>query len=369
MFHLYITLGYFIPAIYIYFRIKNLFINKGYRWIYSFIYILIAALAPFARFANNDMAGLRQLMILVSGYLVPFFLNLFLAILLYELFLLLNWGVKLVPTETRRNFKYKVYALSSIILLPVLVVIAGAINLNTIRTSEYTVEIPRRDSKLHRLKIAFVADFHLDKDSKMRFVNQYVKKINDIHPDILLYGGDIVEGRADNVIRPDIIAALKSIKTKYGSFGVLGNHEFYGSDDPGRLYPMIHTRLLRDEVIKIDNSFYLAGRVDQLVEERKPVKKILAKAASNLPVLIMDHRPTRFQEASRSKADIQFSGHTHNGQLFPLNLFLKNMYELSWGYKKEGNTHFFVTCGLRLWGPPVKTAGKSEIVVVNVVFR
>ncbi|NJK95137.1 MAG: hypothetical protein HC905_09695 [Bacteroidales bacterium] len=83
----------------------------------------------------------------------------------------------------------------------------------------------------------------------------------------------------------------------------------------------------------------------------------------------MDHRPTELQEASRTITDIQFSGHTHNGQLFPVNLFLKRMYELSWGYKKIRDTHFFVTSGLRLWGPPVKTAGKSEIMLVDVVLK
>lgn len=74
------------------------------------------------------------------------------------------------------------------------------------------------------------------------------------------------------------------------------------------------------------------------------------------------------QEVSRTEADVQFSGHTHNGQMFPINLITRCVYKLSWGYKKIRNTHFFVTSGLRLWGPPVKTAGKSEIVLVEILF-
>jgi predicted MPP superfamily phosphohydrolase len=66
---------------------------------------------------------------------------------------------------------------------------------------------------------------------------------------------------------------------------------------------------------------------------------------------------------------MQFSGHTHEGQLFPINLIVQNIYELSWGYQKIRNTHFFVTSGLRLWGPPVKTAGKSEIMLVEIHFE
>jgi predicted MPP superfamily phosphohydrolase len=71
---------------------------------------------------------------------------------------------------------------------------------------------------------------------------------------------------------------------------------------------------------------------------------------------------------SKTRADVQLSGHTHNGQLFPINLITGKVYELSWGYMKKGNTNFFVTSGIRLWGPPVRTTGKSEIVVINITF-
>ena len=83
----------------------------------------------------------------------------------------------------------------------------------------------------------------------------------------------------------------------------------------------------------------------------------------------MDHRPLDLQAVSRSNVDVQFSGHTHDGQLFPINLITNMVYELSWGYKKIRNTHFFVTSGLRLWGPQVKTAGKSEIMCVDIQFK
>jgi len=88
----------------------------------------------------------------------------------------------------------------------------------------------------------------------------------------------------------------------------------------------------------------------------------------SLPVILIDHRPTELEQASQNGVDLQMSGHTHNGQLFPLNLILRNMYRLSWGYEKIGQTHFFVTSGIMLWGPPVRTTAKSEIMVINVRF-
>ena len=368
MFQLYITLGYFIPAVYIYFRVRNLFINKGYRAWYTFIYLLIVAIAPIARFTHVELAGIRQIIILASGYLIPLFLYIFLAVLLYDFFLLINFFFKLLSKEKRNNFKYRLYTLSSIIILSILVVVGGAININTIQISEYRIEVPRRNSNIENLRVAFVADFHIDRNTKLKYVNQYVRKIKEINPDILLYGGDFVEGRADQNINPAIINALKSIGTKYGAYGINGNHEYYGSANPGSFYVKTGAVLIRDEMIKIEQSFYLAGRVDDMVEDRKTVNEIV-RNTSDLPVLLLDHRPTQLQEASRTPANVQFSGHTHNGQMFPLNFFLKRMYELSWGYKKIKNTHFFVTSGLRLWGPPVKTAGKSEIMLVDIEFK
>jgi predicted MPP superfamily phosphohydrolase len=88
-----------------------------------------------------------------------------------------------------------------------------------------------------------------------------------------------------------------------------------------------------------------------------------------MPVILMDHRPTQLREVSQTIADVQVSGHTHYGQMFPVNLITHTVYELSWGYKKIKNTHFFVTSGLRLWGPLVKTAGKSEIMLIDVKFE
>ena len=90
---------------------------------------------------------------------------------------------------------------------------------------------------------------------------------------------------------------------------------------------------------------------------------------STLPVIMIDHRPTELEQIGKAGVDISFSGHTHDGQLFPLNLILRNMYPLVYGYKKFTNTHSFVTSGIRLWGPPVRTVGKSEILVVDVRFK
>lgn len=369
MFHIYITVGYFIPAIYLFFRIWQLFIPKGYRFLYSLAFTGLAAISPLARYWRSAPDEIRDLLNLISGYLVPFLLYLFLTVLLYDLFLLLNLAVRLLPKTVRKSFRFRLYTLTGMILLSVAVVVCGAVNLNTIRVSRYQIEIPKKQSDIRHLRIAFVADMHIDKNLNLNFVKQYVHKVRELKPDIVLYGGDIVEGRWDKNVSKEMTDLLKSIKTKYGSYGILGNHEYYGSDKPGRFYPEAEIKLIREKVMKVGQSFSLAGRDDDHSDNRQSLKELLRKAPGNLPLIVLDHRPTELLQASRTNADIQFSGHTHNGQMFPINLFLKSMYELVWGYKKINNTHFFVTSGLRLWGPPVKTAGKSEIMLIDVELK
>lgn len=88
----------------------------------------------------------------------------------------------------------------------------------------------------------------------------------------------------------------------------------------------------------------------------------------SLPVILMDHRPTVISQIGSHSPDVVLSGHTHNGQLFPVNLITRKVYELSYGHLKKGETHFFVSSGIRLWGPPVRTTGKSEIVVIDITL-
>lgn len=86
------------------------------------------------------------------------------------------------------------------------------------------------------------------------------------------------------------------------------------------------------------------------------------------PKILLDHTPFNLNEAIENNIDIQLSGHTHHGQIFPGNLITPLIYEISWGYKKKANTHFYVTSGAGTWGPPVRIGSKSEIVKIKIKF-
>lgn len=367
-FHTIITLAYTIPNIYLFVRIWQLFISKGFKTLYSIIYFLFAMVYPVSNIFS-DMHASAPIFTFLANYLLPFYLYLFLFVLVTDIFLLFNLVFKIIPYERLRSPVVKKTGLISILSLSSVVVLAGIINFNTIRTSEYRIEIPRRSSQLNHLRIAFAADFHLNERTGIHFVRRFVAKIKETDPDIVILGGDIIEGDRDDGSITEYESVLNGIKPPYGVYGVLGNHEFYSGHDQGSFFKKAGIKVLCDSVIVIDGAFTLAGRYDSHFSGRKPVADLLSSSPDSLPLILADHRPTEIDEVSLSKADIQLSGHTHNGQLFPINLITRNVYQLSWGHMKKGNTHFFVTSGIRLWGPPVRTSGKSEIMVIDVDLK
>lgn len=364
-----INLAYIIPNIYVFIRIWQLFINKGYKLYYILIYILLASIYPVSNLFSEDSPGLVATVFnAIGNYILPFYLYLFLSVLAFDIFLLINWIFKIVSGDKMKTIKFKSTCLSAILFLSVAVVVAGIINFNTIRTTEYRIEIPGRSSGIKHLRIAFAADFHLQEGTNVQFVERFAEKIADINPDLMVFGGDIVEGDRQDENMTHFEKLLSEIKTKYGIYGVLGNHEYYGGQDKGSFFDKAGIKVLCDTIFIIDSSFNLGGRYDSHFNKRRSIGDFLKSATDSLPMILVDHRPTEIDKVSRTSVDVQLSGHTHNGQLFPINFITGKVYELSYGYKKIGNTHFFVTSGIRLWGPPVRTTGKSEIMVIDVTF-
>jgi predicted MPP superfamily phosphohydrolase len=364
-----INLAYVIPNIYVFLRIWQVLINKGYKLYYTIIYVLLVSIYPVSNlFSEEDTGFLADIFRMIGDYILPFYLYLFLSVLVFDIFLFINMLFRIIPSEKLKSQRFKIAGLSVILFFSIAVVVAGVINFNTIRTSEYRIEIPWKSSKINHLKIAFAADFHLKEETNIHFVERFVKRIAVINPDLMVFGGDIVEGDREDENMTGFEMLLREIKTRYGVFTVLGNHEYYAGQDKGNFFNKAGMKVLCDTIIVIDSSFNLGGRYDSHFRTRKSIDDLMKSVTDSLPMILIDHRPTEIDQVSKTAVDIQLSGHTHNGQLFPINLITRRVYQLSRGYKKIANTHFFVTSGIRLWGPPVRTAGKSEIMLIDVTF-
>jgi hypothetical protein len=132
--------------------------------------------------------------------------------------------------------------------------------------------------------------------------------------------------------------------------------------------------MLRDQSVKIADSFYLVGREDRSVGRfnghlRKALPELMAAVDKKYPVILMDHQPFGLNEAVTESVDLQISGHTHYGQIWPLNYIVERIYELAWGYKKIAGTHFYVSNGVGTWGPPVRVGNRPEIINIRLNFQ
>jgi hypothetical protein len=101
---------------------------------------------------------------------------------------------------------------------------------------------------------------------------------------------------------------------------------------------------------------------------RKNLVELLQWTNPETPSILLDHQPKNLFEAEDNSIDVQFSGHTHNGQLWPFNYITKAIFELSWGDLKKGTTNFYVSSGFGTWGPPVRTGNSPEVAVFNITF-
>jgi len=201
-----------------------------------------------------------------------------------------------------------------------------------------------------------------------------VNRINAQHPDIVVFGGDLIDEDIQSVIRHNVGEKLVQLKAKYGIYAVSGNHEYIGGIAKAIPYLENHgIKMLHDTAILIDGNFYLVGRDDRdkvrfTGNPRKPLAEIIAHVDKSMPLILFDHQPQKLGDAISNNIDLQISGHTHHGQLFPFNLITNAVYEISRGYKKIGNTQFYVSNGFGTWGPPIRIGNRPEIMVFNIQF-
>jgi predicted MPP superfamily phosphohydrolase/uncharacterized membrane protein len=356
-------------VIYVGWRLRRLIARRALKNLSTVLLALLAAGYPAAEsLAHGAVGGAKKVLILAGYYALPLVLYFIMTVLLVDLVIAILRLSKAVSRQTVQSEKFRRGRLTLVLALPVLVVAAGIVNANVLRVRGYTVEVPRRSSAVREVKVAFASDLHLSGLTPKDWLAKFVDKINAQKPDIVLIGGDILEGHGDDGAMGVYETQFKRLEARYGVFAVPGNHEGYARTKP-EFFDSSGIRLLQDAGEKIDDAFYLIGRKDGRSRNRKSVEELLVDAPGNLPIIMLEHRPADMESVGRTRVDLHLSGHTHDGQLFPANLITRRQYGLSWGHLKKGNTHFIVTSGAQLWGPPVRTVGASEILVIRVRFR
>ena len=221
-----------------------------------------------------------------------------------------------------------------------------------------------------KLKIVAVSDWHLGFGTSENRLKRDVDLINAEKPDIILIGGDLIDNSIVPAVTNEMDKELNRLQARLGIFMVPGNHEYISGFNTCRQFmSKTNIQLLRDSLVMLPGGLQIVGRDDHSNRNRLSVNDWAKLIDGSKPAIVIDHQPYQLQEAQQMKADLQFSGHTHNGQVIPLKYLTDYLFELSYGYKKMGNTHYYVTSGIALWGPPFRIGSQSEVVVFDCFFE
>lgn len=266
---------------------------------------------------------------------------------------------------------HSVYSFYIALVLVLCVLCYGYINYKNTRITTLDLSIAKPvESVEKQVKVVAVSDVHLGLGTDKIAFQKYVKLINEQRPDLILIAGDLI----DNSVAPLQIMRMEEelfqLKAPLGIYMASGNHEYIsGIRESIDFLSRTPVTLLLDSVVTLPNGLQIAGRKDRSSSSRLSIPDLLGNADLSQPVILLDHQPADLRSVAESGVDLQLSGHTHNGQVWPINLVTRRLFELSYGYIKKGDTHFYTSSGLSLWGPPFRIGSVSEVVVINLTFQ
>jgi len=243
----------------------------------------------------------------------------------------------------------------------------GMYNAYTPVVRHQTVFINKKMDK--PLRIGVASDLHLGILFGARQLDKLVDIMKQEQVDMVLLPGDLMDDTVDAYLKENMKPHLQKLTAPMGVYATLGNHDWF--HDQKRIKHELQAAgltVLANQVLEV-NGVLLVGRSDDLDRKRPSAEQLLEGQNTQLPVLLMDHRPTSIEAHARLPIDVQVSGHVHNGQVAPANLIVRTLYRLAYGYEAIGNGHFFTTSGYGFWGIPLRLGSQSEVWVIDIKSR
>jgi len=347
--------------------------GSGMRGIFLILMLLLILAYPLGRFLERALDyRISEMLIKVGSYYLGVMVYAFFSVLIIDIVRLANSIFHFFPTTWRLpDSQTGLIIFGGAVCLVFFVTFSGILNARYLRTRNLQLNIEKAAHSPDRLRIVMVSDIHLGTIIHNSRLQRIVERINGQKPDVILLVGDVFDEDVTSLMEQNIALVLKRLNSRYGVFAVPGNHEYYSGIDSAISYlKQSNITVLRDSVAKVANSFYLVGRDDRTLNQfggkRKSLAELLQGVDRTYPIILMDHQPFHLEEAEKYGVDLQLSGHTHHGQLFPFNLITNRVYELSWGYEQRGKTHYYVSCGVGTWGPPVRLGNVPEVVTIDL---
>lgn len=366
--------------------------NHRFNWLrfkvpFAAVYLFMA-LSPVIAFLLPKSAVaivIRRL----STYWIGIMLYSLLYVVLFDLLRLIAKHTKL--KNTLLFSRGSVISIGSVVVAcAVATCLYGIFNARNIKVNEYSVTVNKSCGSDKHLKAVLVADLHMGYAIGVDHITNMVEKINQQDADIVIIAGDIFDNSYDGMDDPEgIKAQLRSIKSKYGVYAVYGNHDIdekilmgftfdWGgkqlhSEKMTNFMKECNIKLINDESVLINDEFYLVGRRDTDkpgTEDgtRAEISELTKDLDKTKPIFVLSHEPDELQKTADAGADIDFSGHTHDGQLFPGNLTIGLFWENPCGMIKKDNMYSIVTSGVGVYGTFMRVGTDAEICSVDIDF-
>lgn len=366
--------------------------NHRFNWLrfkvpFAVVYLFMA-LSPVIAFLLPKSA-VAIVIRRISTYWIGIMLYSLLYVVLFDLLRLIAKHTKL--KNTLLFSRGSVISIGSVVVAcAVATCLYGIFNARNIKVNEYSVTVNKSCGSDKHLKAVLVADMHMGYAIGVDHITNMVEKINQQNADIVIIAGDIFDNSYDGMDDPEgIKAQLKSIKSKYGVYAVYGNHDIdekilmgFTFDWGGKqlhnekmtnFMKECNIKLINDESVLINDEFYLVGRRDTDkpgTEDgtRAEISELTKDLDKTKPIFVLSHEPDELQKTADAGADIDFSGHTHDGQLFPGNLTIGLFWENPCGMIKKDNMYSIVTSGVGVYGTFMRVGTDAEICYVDIDF-
>jgi predicted MPP superfamily phosphohydrolase len=232
------------------------------------------------------------------------------------------------------------------------------------------IVLPRWPRALDGFRIVQISDIHIGPILDRRFARRITNRVNALEPDLVAVTGDLVDGSVARLI--DEVAPFSDLRGRLGVFFVTGNHDHYsGGNAWADQAAQLGMRVLRNERVSVEAAagvwFELAGVDDHHSgmlpgEGGEDLDKALHSAPEDRALVLLAHDPSTFKRASKlGGVDLQLSGHTHGGQIWPFNLLVRLAVPFVAGLYRRGESQLYVSRGTGFWGPPMRLRAAAEI--------
>ncbi|WP_163835360.1 metallophosphoesterase [Spartinivicinus ruber] len=331
------------------------------------IYLLLIASFIVSRIKHHDAVHWSAW----PGYLTLGFVSILLicTFITYPFRLLLEWGLPffgIIINQEHQLFLAQAASGTAAIIAIVLAIIGVVTAISKPSISEIEVPIDRLSHKLDGYTIIQISDVHLGRTIGRSYAERIVQIANSLKGDLITITGDLVDGRVNQL--QDVVAPFANLKARDGVWSVTGNHEYYVEADLWvKELHRLGIQVLHNERVSIGegkNSFDLVGVDDleaNLAGHGHDLSRALLGRDQSRPIVLLAHQPKVVVEAAQLGVDLQLSGHTHGGQIWPLAWLVRLQQRYVAGLYIHEKTHLYVNRGAGYWGPPMRVGSKPEI--------